>query len=437
MSPFDGSALGPTPHRNVAADVREHGPDRMSTAAATTSTSRRLALFAAFALLPCLAGGWYLLSRNNASAEAAAPFNPWAGPVPVRIVTVDSGDLALRLRAIGTVVPTAAVEVRSRVEGELKHIAFEEGQIIEQGALLAEIDPAPYQVRLAAAEGELARNLARLKNAEQELERFRRLSAQHSVARQQVDAQEAAVAELRGILKSDRARVDEARLQLSWTRIVAPIGGRLGLRAIDAGNFIQAGDATGLVSITRTRPISALFSIPEHELPLVRAALRAGHELTVEARDRDDRATLARGVLRTLDNRIDSTTGTVRLKAEFANEDDALFPNQFVNVHLDVGVQSDVVTIPADAVQYGAHGSYVYVIDQDRAHVRPIETGRIGGARIVVEQGLTAGERVALEGLDRLRDGREVVLIEFDENRATVSAPLPGMDGDARLLPGG
>lgn len=381
--------------------------------------------------------GGYALLRDDAQAEPAAPFNPWTGPVPIRTVDAVRAELPVTLQAVGTVVPLATVTVRGRVDGELKRLLFEEGQEVAAGELLAEIDPAPYRARLAEAEAEQARNTARLRNAERELARFRALSAQNSVARQQVDTQEATVAELRAVIAADQARADDARLQLSWTRVLAPIGGRLGLREIDAGNLVRAADAAGIVSIVRTRPISVLFSVPEHALPAVRAALHAGETPVVEARDRDDRVTLAVGRLRTLDNQIDTTTGTLRLKAEFANEDEALFPNQFVNVRVQVGELVDAVSIPVDAVQYGARGPYVYVIADGRARVRDVTPGPAGGGRVAIEQGLAPGEVVALEGLDRLRDGREVLLVADDAPRAPLAADAPLSPHGAVLAPGG
>lgn len=363
---------------------------------------------------------WLPFSRDPASAAGPAA-SPWAGPVPVRVVAAGRGGMAVSLRAIGTVTPLAAVTVKSRVDGELLSVAFEEGQTVKKGQLLAEIDPSRYRARLAQAEGQLQQSLAQLRNAETELARYQHLFAQDSIARQQVEAQEALVNQLRGARKSLQAQVDDARLQLDWTRIEAPIAGRVGLRRVDAGNLIGAGDADGLVGITQMHPIAVVFTIPEHELAAVRAQMAAGRELAVEAWDREDRRRVAGGRLRTFNNEIDLATGTVKLKAEFANGDEALFPNQFVNVRLAVRDIADAIVIPADAVQFGARGSYVYVIEDGKAVMRMLGLGASDGVRVVVESGLKAGERVVLEGLDRLREGREVVLVDNAGKDATAA----------------
>lgn len=372
------------------------------------------------ALLGLCILAWLPFSRDPASAAGPAA-SPWAGPVPVRVVAAGRGGMTVSLRAIGTVTPLAAVTVKSRVGGELLGVAFEEGQTVKKGQLLAEIDPALYRARLAQAEGQLQQSLAQLRNAETELARYQHLFAQDSIARQQVEAQEALVNQLRGARKSLQAQVDDARLQLDWTRIEAPIAGRVGLRRVDAGNLIAAGDADGLVGITQMHPIAVVFTIPEHELAAVRAQMAAGRELAVEAWDRDDRRRVAGGRLRTFNNEIDLATGTVKLKAEFANVDEALFPNQFVNVRLAVRDIADAIVIPADAVQFGARGSYVYVIEDGKAVMRMLGLGASDGVRVVVESGLKAGERVVLEGLDRLREGREVVLVDNAGKDATAA----------------
>ncbi len=350
----------------------------------------------------------------------------WGGPVAVKTAAAERGELDVRLRAIGTVTPLASVTVRSRVDGELIRLAFKEGDQVRKGTLLAEVDPAPYRVGLAQAEGQLQQNQAQLKNAETELARYRLLFKQDSIARQQVEAQEAMVNQLRGTLKSNQAQVDDARLKLGWTRIEAPIDGRVGLRRVDAGNLISSGDSEGIVSIVQTRPIAVMFTVPERDLATVREEMARGRTLEVEAWDRDDRKPIASGVLRTFDNQIDTTTGTVRLKAEFANTDDALFPNQFVNVRLAVRSIQDAVTIPADAVQFGSRGSYVYVINEGKASIRPVALGASDGIKVVVEDGLAGGEQVVLEGLDRLREGSSVILADSDGS----------MEGGARA-PGG
>lgn len=360
-------------------------------------------------VIVAVAAVWWF--KRDAGPAQPPPFSPWSQPVPVLVAPAVAGELSVTLRAVGHVTPLQAVTVNSRVNGALERVLFEEGQEVRAGTLLAEIDPRPYRSQLAEAEADHARSLAQLRNAERDLVRARSLLKEDSIARQEAEASETLVAELQAAVAAGKARVEDARLQLSWTRVEAPIDGRLGLRGIDAGNLVSAND-TELVSIVQTRPIGVLFSLPGHELAAVRAALREGRELQVEALDRDDRTVLATGRLDTFDNRIDMQTGTVRMKAHFANEDEALFPHQFVNVRLSVGVQQEAVTIPADAVQYGARGAYVYVIDEEeRARVRAVEPGRVDEGRVAILSGLEEGEAVVLEGFDRLREGRQAELM--------------------------
>jgi len=354
---------------------------------------------------------WYLASRGNAPPASGPGANSWNGPVPVRVTPAQSGSVAVRLPAIGTVTPLETVTIRSQVDGRLVDVAFQEGQMVEKGQLLARIDPERYQARLAVAQGQLMQTRAQLKQAEAELARYRTLRAQNSIASRDLEAQQALVEQLRGAQVAGRAQADEARMELRWTRIEAPIAGRAGFRNVDPGNLVSATDTEGLVVITRVKPISVVFSIPAQRLDDVRGQLNAGLRPAVEVRDSDNRRVLARGQLRTVDNRIDVATGTVRLKAEFDNEDAALFPNQFVNVSLDLRRIADAVTIPVDAVLHGSRGSYVYVIEEGKAHVRQLKAGADDGERVVVQEGLSKGDQVVLEGLDRLREGREVMVV--------------------------
>lgn len=391
------------------------------------NASRRRWLVLAIIFPVALAVLWYTVWRKPAEPETPG-VNPWRGPVSVHVVPAGRGDLEIRLKAVGTVTPLNTVTVRSRVDGPLARVHFREGQQVEKGQLLAEIDDDVYRVRLAEALGQQAQNQALLKNAESDLALYQGLFAQDSIARQQLDKQQALVNQLRGSVQADQAAVDNARLQLSWTRITAPIGGRLGLRRVDAGNLVASSDANGLVTIAQTRPLNVLFPVPEQHLADIRAAQAASRGgLAVEAWDRGETRLLATGRLTTLDNQIDTATGTLRLKAEFANADDALFPNQFVNVRLVVRAVADAITIPVDAVQYGAKGSYVYVIKDGKAGVRPLVLGPVDGERVAVSEGLAAGESVVLEGLDRLHEGREVIVVapEPAEGGSTPAAATP------------
>src|SRR5690554_3957483 len=331
---------------------------------------------------------WFMGARDGSAPASSAPtamrgFGPGsfrAMPVPVRLATAQEQTLRHTLRAIGTVTAFNTVVVRSRVSGELQEVTFEEGQRVQAGDLLAVIDTREYQVALDQARGQQQQNAAQLQSARRDLERYRLLFKQNSIARQQVEQQEALVKQLEGTRVSDQAAVDSAGLQLSYTRIVAPISGRLGLRKVDQGNFVSASDADGLVTITQTQPISVEFTLPQADVADVLEQLREGRKLEVVLRDQNDVQELARGELMSLDNQIDVATGTLRLKARFANEDGRLFPNQFVNVILLVSRQ-EALAVPTAAVQVGSIGSFVYRVDDEgKAHIQRIVTGRVDGA---------------------------------------------------------
>ncbi|PTY07150.1 multidrug transporter subunit MdtA [Opitutaceae bacterium EW11] len=358
---------------------------------------------------------WYFAFRakppHNRPAMPAWAGNEYPPRIPVRTVAAKAQDLPVHIKAIGTVTPVNTVTVRSRVSGQLLQIAFEEGQRVQKGDLLAEIDPASYRIQLAQVEGQLRQNQARLSTARADLERIRELHSRKLVTDQELDAQQALVAEREGTVASSQAQVDNARLELAYTRIEAPITGRVGLRRVDPGNLVRESDTQGLVVITQTQPIAVTFTVPEKELQAVLEPLRAGEPLEVEAWDRAETGVLATGTLKTVDNQIDTATGTLRLKAEFANADDRLFPNQFVNVRLRVRTLQNAVVIPAAAVQFGSRGTYVYIVGADnKAAVRDVALGPVDGTLQAVTKGLTVGDQVVLEGLDRLREGRTVVV---------------------------
>lgn len=383
-------------------------------------------------ILLFVAGAWYFSSREKPQGNRWGPNPAWAGTgkspaMPVRVVKAERRDLAVHLKAIGTVTPLNTVTVQSRVDGELMRILFEEGQWVEKGQLLAEIDPDTYRIRLAQAEGELRQNQAQLQTARADLERFQQLFEKQLVTNQQMETQQALVRAREGAVASDQAAADNARLQLAYTRIDAPIAGRLGLRRVDEGNLIRANNTAGLVTITQTRPIAVMSTVPEVDLPKVLEPLRAGEPLTVEAWDRSERNLLARGTLTTVDNQIDLATGTLKIKAEFPNEDESLFPNQFVNIRLKVRTLKDAVIIPSAAVQFGSRGTYVFVVtDKNKVTVRDIVLGAAEGLEQAVVSGLAPGDPVVLEGIDRLREGRDVVVVENNPAPAAPAAKKKG-----------
>ena len=357
---------------------------------------------------------------------------------PVVAEQVRTGEIRIYLNGLGTVTPMRTVTVRSRVDGELQRVHFTEGQLVKSGDLLAEIDPRPFQVQLTQAEGTMARDRALLENARIDLERYRTLLKQDSIAEQQVASQESLVRQYEGTVKVDQSQIDNARLQLTYARVTAPIGGRIGLRQVDAGNIVRAGDANGIAVITQVQPITAIFTIPQDNLPAVLKRIQSGERLPVEAFDRDQKTKLANGVLLTVDNQIDTTTGTVKLKALFANDDAKLFPNQFVNIRMLVDTLKDVTTVPTAAVQRGAQGIFVYVVGADyTVGLRTVTLGPTEGARAAVESGLKAGELVVVDGTDRLREGARVELANREAGKPAPYSSEPGKRKGARKKKGG
>jgi multidrug efflux system membrane fusion protein len=365
----------------------------------------------AVVLLAALAAGFFYRHKTTAAQETAraAKFDPAARPMPVLTAAAGKQDVKVYLDALGTVASRNAVTVKARVDGQLMNVRFREGQAVKAGDVLAEIDPRPFEAQLAQASGQLAKDKASLDNALIDLERYRTLLAQDSISRQQVDTQEALVRQFRGAVAADQGQVDNAKLQLSYCRVAAPIGGRVGLRQVDPGNMIHASDTNGIVTVTQLQPITVLFNIPEDDLPAVIKRSKEGGPLKVEAYDRQKRNKLADGALLTVDNQIDPATGTIKLRAEFRNDDETLFPNQFVNVRMLVDVIGDAVVVPTAAVQRGRNGSFVYVVKNDETvELRPVKTGVAEGEVVEIVKGLNAGETVVADGADKLRDGSRV-----------------------------
>ena len=363
---------------------------------------------------------WYFRGGRAASqaADSAAPAAAGKGKggpgmgnfvVPVVVATAQRGDLPVYFNGLGTVTAFNTVTVRSRVDGQLVNVAFKEGQYVHEGNLLVQIDPRPFQVQLEQAQGQLAKDQAQRKDAEVNLERYKLLFNEGVIPQQQLDTQAALVGQFDGAITSDQSQIDNAKLQLTYSRITAPISGRVGLRLVDPGNIVHASDANGLLVITQLQPIAVLFSLPQDQLPQVNAKLHAGVQLNVEAYDRDDTQKIATGKLLTIDNQIDPTTGTYKLKAVFNNENNLLFPNQFVNVHLLVDTKHDLTIVPAPAIQRGPQGTYVYAVGSDNTvKIRAVTTAQVTGNSIGLSAGLNAGDVVVIDGQDKLQDGSKV-----------------------------
>jgi membrane fusion protein, multidrug efflux system len=367
---------------------------------------RRLVLTSILALLLVAGVVWW-------SRQGSAPQQPNGGrnAAPMSIVpeVVGKGDIGININALGTVTSLATVTIRSQISGQLVRVAFNEGDEVKKGDLLAEIDSRPYEATLAQAKGQLARDEALLKGAQVDLTRYQGLAAQNAVPRQQLDTQTALVAQDQGTVEADRAMVKSAEVNLQYCRIVSPLDGRVGLRMVDQGNYVTAGDVNGLVVITQLQPISVLFTVPEDNVQAIAKRIQAGAVLPATAYDRSGASKIADGTLQTFDSQIDQTTGTIKLRAQFSNETRALYPNQFVNIRLLLDTHKDVTTISTAGVQRGVPGTFVYLVNADSTvSVRPIQLGATEGDRVEVVSGLTPGDRIVIDGADKLRDGAKI-----------------------------
>src|SRR5262249_42719828 len=363
---------------------------------------------------------WWIYQRPQATTQRPSRFGQTP---PVATAPVQSGDINVTINALGTVTSLATVTVRSQISGYITRIAFTEGQFVNKGDLLVEIDSRPYQLALSQAEGALKQHQAMLQAAKLDLERYQTLAKTNAIPRQQLDAQVATVQQDEGLIMVDQAQIDTARLNIAYCHIVAPLSGRIGLRQIDQGNYVTANDANALVVITQLAPISVLFTTAEDNLPPILKRMQGGAVLPVTAFNRNATQKLATGKLLAFDSQIDTTTGTVKLRAQFDNADSALFPNQFVNVQLLVDTLSGTEVVPTSAIQRGAPGTFVYVVGEDRkVSVRKVELGPVDGERIAIKSGLKPGERVVTDGADKLRDGIEVTI---HEPGAGAPAPPP------------
>ena len=370
--------------------------------------------------------GWYMSQSGSAppARQGGGRFAAGAA-VPVGVAVAAKGEVPIVIRALGTVTPLHTVNVKTQITGQLVDVYFKEGQVVKQGDLLALVDPRPYEVALQQALGQQQRDEALLKNAQTDLERYRKLVQQDSIARQQYDTQVALVRQYEAALVIDQALVDAAKLNVAYTRIVSPLTGKIGLRMVDKGNYVTMGDATSICVIIQVQPISVLFTIPEDLLPQVRDRLKRNADLEVRVLDRAQKSELAVGRLDTTDNVIDTTTGTVKLRAVFQNADEALFPNQFVNVRLLVDTVKDAVVVPVAAVQRGQPGTFVYLVrSDDTVEIRVVELGASDGEKVAIAKGLQAGDQVVIDGVDRLRDGARIRKPAGTLPRASAGPPI-------------
>jgi multidrug efflux system membrane fusion protein len=394
---------------------------------------RRLVKRILFIGLPVLliAGGAYYYFAGQPQADAAGKGKGAGRLQPVSVADVKVADVPIWITALGTAVPRNLVTVHTRVDGELMKLHFREGQMVKQGEVLAEIDPRPFEVQLMQANGQLARDTALLQNARVDLERYKDLWAKDSIAKQQLDTQDALVRQYEGTVENDRGTVESAKLQLTYARVTAPAGGRIGLRQVDPGNQVHASDANGLVVIAQLQPMTVVFSMPETYLPAINRRVAASEPIVVEAWDREQKNRLAAGRLLTTDNLVDTTTGTIKMKAEFANSDNILFPNQFANVRLLLGVREKATVVPGAAILRGSKGPFVYTVDgEGTVTAVPITPGPEDAGLVAVEGPLKSGDRVVADGADKLRDGAKVEVITAEARaKPADGAKKPGTGG--------
>jgi multidrug efflux system membrane fusion protein len=409
--------------------------DRISARTPQRARNRMLRTVIWLAVLAAIAAGLYYAHPWTLLKPAGGPaFGRARGDAPqaVGVATVATGDIPIQFNALGTVTPVATVTVQTQISGMLMEVGFTEGQLVHKGDFLAQIDPRPYQAALASAQGTLAKDQAVLKQAQVDLARYQTLNRQDSIARQTFEDQVWIVHQDEGTVQVDQAAIDTQKLNLAYCRIVSPVDGRVGLRLIDPGNYVQSNSSTGLVVVTQLQPISIIFTLPEDSVPAVMQRMHAGATLPVTAFDRSNTTQLATGTLQTVDNQVDTTTGTVKLRASFANADESLFPSQFVNVRLLVDTLRNAVVVPNAAIQTGAPGTYVYLVNANNTvTVRPIKTGPTDGQKTAVTSGLAVGDRIVTDGVDRLKDGAPVVI-----PAAAGAAPAAGAEAPARTRRG-
>jgi multidrug efflux system membrane fusion protein len=394
------------------------------------SGRRRAWLLPVFLLaLAVVSGGFYVQHSSTKPAEKSRPGGKHDEPTAVAIETANKADFPVYLNGLGTVTALRTVTVKPRVDGELVKVTFNEGQQVKEGELLAEIDPRPFQIQLQQAEGQLLRDLALLENARIDRQRYQTLLDQDSISAQQTVTQEAQVKQYQGIVEMDKAQVNNAKLQLGYARLVAPIAGRVGLRQIDQGNIVHASDANGLVVITQQQPITVVFTLPEDQIQAVIQRWHAKEPVSIVAYDRAGKNKLAEGKLLALDNQIDPTTGTLKLKAQFDNNEHTLFANQFVNIKMHLDTLKDSTLVSSAAIQHDVQGTFVYVVKADKTiDLRRITLGPTDADRVVVSSNLAVNETVVVEGVDRLREGSQVDIAKKD-GLAVVAIPESKAEG--------
>ena len=373
--------------------------------------NRRRVIWIVVAIAAIAALLWYI--QPSGTQQKKGGRGSLSGPMPVVAAVAKKGDIDVTRAALGTVTPLANVTVRTQINGQLQQIGFQEGQMVQAGDFLAEIDPRPYQLTLEQAQGALQRDQALLADAKLNLERYQTLVAQDSISKQTLTTQQSLVAQNEGNVQTDQSQIDTAKLNLAYCHIIAPVSGRVGLRQVDQGNYVQVGDANGIVTLTQLQPITVIFTIPEDDLPSVMKRLSQGAELQATAYDRTQSTKLATGKLISVDNQIDTSTGTVKLRAQFDNPDNVLFPNQFVNIELLIDTLHDATIIPSAAIQRGNPPTFVYLINSDNTvKVQEVKLGPSQGDNIAITDGLKPDDKVVIDGADKLRDGAKITLPE-------------------------
>ncbi len=356
---------------------------------------------------------WYFHNTGSGENKSGKGAGKSGGPVPVSVATAKKGDIEIYLNGLGNITPPSTATVHTRVDGQLMRILFREGQYVREGDLLAELDARPFEAQLEQAEGQLMRDTALLEDARINLQRYKILFKEDSIAKQQLDTQMSLVKQYEGAVTNDKGLVDNAKLQIIYTKITAPFGGRVGLRQVDLGNIVHASDASGVVVITQLQPITAIFTLPEDDIPQVNGRMQSNGKIVAEAWDRDNKNRITTGTVIAIDNQVDPTTGTVKLRAEFENKDNALFPSQFVNIRCHVDTKKDVILVPVSAIQHGSPGSFVYLVKSDNTvTVRPVKIDVSEGEKVAIAGGLNEGDVVVTDGSDNLREGAKITIPE-------------------------